>query len=266
MPGPVPPFILSTIAEARRKGWPSPVVLGMSVASAHARAVFEALKGEAMPSPPDGVSPEDDPGVCFCVCGECCRTLLTAHCGPGGAHVARQMAEDLGAIEGWFIALRSDHIALAGFAHGKKMLGAIQDYDSVRRGDQTLEELVNDEGPTHLTASSDDGDDVVIYGRTGADVALASGLVSIVLDREVSAPHQGKLVTVPVNDDMLADLLRRCYGKDDGPHQVAEAITALKKAPGNKHRWLLKVLWGRPELRDLARLVQTELTGRSTDV
>ena len=43
---------------------------------------------------------------------------------------------------------------------------------------------------------------------------------------------------------------------------VFNGIQGLKKGGGGRERWLMTVLRGRPELQDLARRAEHELTGK----
>jgi hypothetical protein len=100
---------------------------------------------------------------------------------------------------------------------------------------------------------------MIVCGPSGGVAALAAALAGMALTRQLPVSHEGGIVNVPVDEEQVASfLLNVC----DDPRVVAEAIMALRKLGQGKETWLRATLRGRPELRDLARQVEHELTGK----
>jgi len=75
---------------------------------------------------------------------------------------------------------------------------------------------------------------------------------------QLPVSHKGRIVSVPVDEEQVASFLLNVF---NDPRIVAEAVMALRKLGQGKETWLRTILSGRPELRDLARQVEHELTG-----
>jgi hypothetical protein len=159
----------------------------------------------------------------------------------------------------WFVGLLKEKIYARAFLDGKEIWHTETGYDRVRKDRQTPTQLAADAGPSLWKLSLDGGEVIPVCGPNGKDAIMAGALASIAVDRVIEARYQGRMVQVKVDDDELASLLLTVYGKT--PHVIAEAIMALKKAGNGKERWLKQVLWSRPELRELAKKVDHELTG-----
>ncbi len=255
-------FIRQQIDQNNGQDWHRPCAVMVHPASTVGAAVYERIKGHPLPD----VSAElgNDYAAGVFLPSEQLAPILTELAGPGGAFVARQLLEESAPVHYWLIVLFPEEIDFAGFtAEGLKVFSASQSYAEVGRGRQTLGEMVNDEGPSRLCLETDDGEQVAVYGRTGIDAALAGNLVATVRSGSLTAEYQGKLATVPCDDEMLTTLLSQAYSGENGPHQIAEAVTALKKLPGAKHTRLLRLLRNRPALQQLWARVREELTGEA---
>jgi hypothetical protein len=249
------------IKQGIASGWQRPVVLALSLGSAHAHAVHEALLGKPMPELPADADPDDELGVQLFVRCERVAEVVREHCGPGGTFVARHLMDEVSSVDGWFLALRRDGMCYCGFAHGGVMCKGYHGYETVGRHEQTLGEELQDDGPSRLNIETDEGNQVMIFGRTGLDAAVAGALVSALLSGNLTGKYQGRMRTVRCTDDMLVDFLSRAYSDDSGPHQIAEAIRALKKLPGEKEKRLVRLLRNRPGLAELNQKVKFELSG-----
>ena len=161
-------------------------------------------------------------------------------------------------VDYWIAILAPQALNLLAFRDGKEIHRAIVGYDKVSRHIRSLTNLFNDDGVSLLTVQTDDGQKMTVCGPTGGATAFATALAGMALTRHVPVVHEGRVVSVPIDEDWLASFLSNAFSD---PKIVAEAIMALKKLGDGKEEWLKTVLWGRPELRDLARQVERELTG-----
>jgi hypothetical protein len=242
--------------DMARQGIPEPVMVGFGFDAPQARAAYLHLTGEPLTR---GLAPQAQWHLAG-FSNERLQGALRAHCGVGGAAVAALLADRTPPRAGcWWVGLTRAGMTWAAYVGGKLSLYGAQVYDRVARGAQTLAEVLNDSGPARCNVTLADGTVLTLYGRSGPDIARSMDLIAAIDSKRVAVEHRGRLRAVRLDDEGLSGVLRRRYGGACGPHQVAEAVRALKQA--NKHRWLLGVLWGRPELRELARRVQEELTG-----
>jgi hypothetical protein len=255
-------WIVQQIAEKRASGWERPVILCLHPDLERAQAVHRALTGEPLELPAN--TPTDNEYFRPVVAPlDAACAALREHCGPGGDFVARQFADPLAPADGWLASLFPDEIAYVCFCGGEKVFTDQQPYACVGRRKQTLGETLEDDGPSRMGLVTSTGEQVVIFGRSGMDAALAGVLVATVNSRRITVEREGRTVSVPCTEDGLARMLAKVYADGDGPHQVAEAIAALKKLPGNKEAWLLRVLRNRPGLEELNRRVRFEMTGEA---
>jgi predicted DNA-binding transcriptional regulator AlpA len=196
------------------------------------------------------------------VFGAATAARVLRECALGAGEVAaRTIEQDNPPVDVWVMMCDHDGVTMRGFGPDDALL--IHTSLGYRAGKaQTVLETLQDEGPSRFGLMTEHGG-VHVYARSGADAAIAAALVGIVLTGQATVPYQGREVTVPVGDDALSDLLFRVYGGADGPHQVAEAVRALRRLPGDRDHRLMRVLRNRPRLAELYRRVREELTGEA---
>jgi hypothetical protein len=252
------------LEKARAKGIEGPpVLLLLSEKSAQGRAAYQALNGKPMDPPPDGLSEEEWRPIEVLSVEEASR-VLREHAGAGGAVMAAHLVDKVLPTELWLVLLRQDDIRFRAFCNGQRLSGGALDYERPSREARPPGEVLKDEGPSSFRVSMDNGDSALVCGPTGADAAMATALVMTVTTPNMIWPHphrRGKTVTIPMTDEDLAELLLDDYATGDGPRPVAEAIHALRRLGKREDAWLMKVLWGWPALRELAKKVHEELTG-----
>jgi hypothetical protein len=253
-------WIHKTIENALAEGWHRPIVLILRPAVERDRQMWQDLAGEPPPQVPACIDPTEiamplvvqlEP-VCDC---------LRKHCAVGGQLAALQLEDPSSPADGWVLMLGDDSIRGAAFQDGVRTVTLKERYVHDDDVPQALVGIMHDPGPSRLGLQTAEGDRVHVYGRTGADAAYAAMLVSIVRSGKWTLPVDGRKVELPMNDEAITQLLLRVFSMDDGPHQIAEAIRALRKLPGHKDEHLLELLRNRPELADLHRKVIFELTG-----
>jgi hypothetical protein len=255
-------FIRARLAEAKDKDISTPVILTLSERSEHALAIYEDLHGH--PMAPSGTDGDHEFGRWEVLSPAEASRLLRDHGDQGGAHAADLLSDpargDAAPMDFWFVGLLQERIHIRAFLNGVEVWHWVTRYDRVPRNLQTPSQLAQDLGPSLWMVSVDGGKAVPVCGPNGKDVILASALAGVAADRVIDTQYQGKPVQIKVDDDRLASLLLDVYGGK--PHVIAEAIMALKKGGGGKEGWLVTVLRGRPELQDLAKRVEHELTGK----
>jgi hypothetical protein len=251
--------IVAEIERCLALGWNRPVVLWLRPGLERSRRVYQELLGEPMPETPAGGEPAGK--VAVTVPLEVACAVLVKHCGVGAAPVVRQLEEKNIPVAGWAVGLHADGMAFAGFDRGVWTVGGRHDYDRVSPRFRTFGEELNSEGPSGLPMRTDDGHRVTIYGRSGGAATVSSILVGAVYSGKLPLEVAGRLVDVPLTEDLLSDFLLKVFASGDGPHQVAEAVRALRQLPGGKEERLLRLLRTRPGLSELHRKVRFELTG-----
>ena len=255
-------FIRARLAEAEDKGISTPVILTLSERSEHARAIYEDLHGH--PMAPSGAEGDHEFGPWQVLSPAEASRLLRDDGDQGGAHAADLLSDpawgEAVRLDFWFVGLLRESIHIRAFLNGVEVWHMVTRYDRVPHNLPTPSQLAQDLGPSLWMVPVDGGKAVPVCGPNGKDVILASALAGVAADRVIDTQYQGKPVQIKVDDDQLASLLLDVYGGK--PHVIAEAIMALKKGGGGKEGWLVTVLGGRPELQDLARRVEHELTGK----
>ncbi len=244
---------LADIEQARNDGWDRPVAVSLPADSPHARAVYEAVLGRPYPA--------DQEGRILTVQAERLAEVLKRHCGPGGAFVARAINDEALGVDAWLLDVGSEVMHFRGYLDGKEEASGTMRYDSQVRHAQTFGELLADGGPSRAIYLGECGT-VVVFGRTGQAAVRAAALVSIVEKgtRQVR-DDAGLWLDLPLDDDGLTAVLLGIFSEGDGPHQVAEAIRALKRLPGGKEKRILRLLANRSGLAELYRKVRFELDG-----
>jgi hypothetical protein len=241
------------LVRAREKGIAEPVFAMLSPEVPQAVAVYEDLEGRALEVPPGR---EGMAVLTPLPRGEAAR-LLRRHAGAGGA-VAADILEDPILADYWLAVLAPVGLHLLAFRNGKEVYRASMGYAKVSRHIRSFTNLLNDDGTSLLTVRTEDGQNMTVCGSSGGVAAFATALAGMALTRQLPVSHEGHIVSVPVDEDQLASFL---LGAFNDPKIVAEAIMALKKLGPGKEKWLRTVLGGRPELQDLAKRVEHELTG-----
>jgi hypothetical protein len=241
------------LARAKASGIAKPVLALLSPEVPQACAIYEDVKGRSLEVPPgregEAILLPLSPPEAVC--------LLRRHAGQGGA-VAADMLEDPIPAEYWLAILAPEGLHLLAFSEGKEVYRASMGYAEVRRNVCSLTKLFSDDGTSLLTVRTEDGQNMTVCGPSGGVAAFATALAGMALTRQLPVSHEGRIVSVPVDDDQLASFLLNAF---NDPKIVAEAIMALKKLGDGKEKWLKAVLCGRPELQNLAREVEHELTG-----
>jgi hypothetical protein len=249
------------IQEGIAKGWNRPVVLLLNPQLKRSRRVYEEVMAEPMPEAAAGELAAKVVPLMVPVEKAC--ALLRQHCGVGGEPVARQLQEEDIPVTGWAVALQANEMTFAGFDLGVRTVGGRHDYDRVSPRFRTSGEQVNCQGPARLCMRTDDGSCVTIYGRSGSDAAVSGILVGAVASGKFPVEVDGRMVELPATEDLLTDLLLKVFAEGSGPHQVAEALRALRQLPGGQDKRLLRLLRNRPGLSDLYGKVRVELTGEA---
>jgi hypothetical protein len=190
--------------------------------------------------------------------------LLRRHCGGGGEAAARQLEDGALGAPRWLVMVLAEEVAGGAFdAQGRRLCRFRFAFDADPRRCRTIGGHLADDGPACMPMELRDGRRLNFYGRDGVTASLAAALAASLLSGELRLPAPGgQEVALKATDDLLSEYLRRCF--DHAPAAVAECLHALRGLDGGRHvRRLKGLLWGRPELRDLAKKVHAELTGEA---
>jgi hypothetical protein len=250
-------------AQAKSRGIDRPVFFSFSPQSSHARAVYTDLTSRPMPSAPAPRAGGVEYGPFETAAPAEAARLLRRHADEGGALAADHIENPAFQADCWFVGLLKDAVVLSGWGFGERIARGQWPYDRVGRSVQAPSNMAEDDGPCMTTPAS--GDRFYdVYGRTGLDVAGAGILVALVADFpgyiEIPDPlNEFPPVRARVTRELVRGYLAKVY--KDQPHQVAEAVRALKKGEPAKADWLLELLRIEPGLQDLYRAVRFELTG-----
>jgi hypothetical protein len=255
-------YLNRELDEARARGVKRPVALLLGHLSAPARAVYRGLGGGEMELPP-GLPADEEFALLEVVPADQAAALLREHAGPGGAAAADHVEDDVLDPEWLAVALRRDHIAVAAYRRGRPLSRVTLDYDRASRAQQSAGQLLMDEGPSMAVLCDDAGGGCPVFGKTGFDVLAAGALVAVVAAHpghtELPYSTSGARLRVRVTEKVVGDLLWHAYR--DAPHQVAEAVRALRRSDPANGAWLERLLRNSPGLQTLHRAVCAELTG-----
>jgi hypothetical protein len=261
---PLNDLIRIKLTEAQARGLARPVLLLFGQDTPQARALFTDLFHREMRRLTIPLEEGQEVGRLEVVAAAEAVALLGRHAGAGGAAAAEHVADGALHAEWFLVALRREGIFLTAFARGEPLLSAELDYERVGRCHQPLGRLAEDPGPGMAKFSFPSGE-YTVFGRTGHDVLGAATLVSLVSARPGTArlphPETGEYFPVRVTEEKVRGLLLDAYA--DRPHQVAEAITALRKVAPAKAAWLQRLMRNSPGLQGLHRAVKEELTGEA---
>jgi hypothetical protein len=261
MSEPLHTFIAAQLALARAKGLRRPTLLLCSTRCEQAQAVHRAVTGEPLEPSEDAVSDEEWVPLDAVETALACQ-LLREHGGAGGACAADHLADKAVRTEVWVVMLMAAGIRFIAFAAGKQLVGGEARWDRVGRATRPIGQVMREDGPSHLRLRMDDGEQALVFGPTGKDTVMATGLVTIVQSGKLTVDHPltGEPHDIEVDDRRLEDLLANVYASGSGPRQVAEAIQALKRLSGDPSRRLIRLLRDCPSLRRLHHKVWQELT------
>jgi hypothetical protein len=256
------PFLVEQFALAKDQGIQRPTFLLCATACEQAQAIHRVLTGK----PLELAEATQEWGPLHAVeTAEACR-LLREHGGASGACVADHLADELVQAEAWVVLLMAAGLRFVAFAGGKQLTGGEARWDRVSHSMRPISQVRHDDGPSHVRLRLDGGELAQVFGPTGADAVMASALLAIVQSGKLTVDHPltGKPIEIEVDDTRLEDLLAKVYANGNGPRQIAEAIQALKRLPGDPSRRLVRLLRDRPSLHRLHLLVQQELPGGLT--
>lgn len=259
--------LAETLADARAGGMKDPVLLALDLNSPHAQALYQAEYGESLdrPTGKEGVTTLQVilSDGCHKV-AEIVRSaddaagLLRQHAGNAGVYLAGEIQNRSHGQDSWVVLLTEDCINATPFRDNQPLGSYHSRYDRAS-GTFTKHFSPQHEGPSILPFLLEDGTTVPICGRNGTDILLARSLVHLILDRRYRGRAYVAATRFGLTDESLSRTLGVVYF--DCPHVVAEAIRVLRKIRSHKERTLTRLLWGRKELRKLARSVQNDLTG-----
>jgi hypothetical protein len=255
------------LARASSRGIERPVLFILGQASRPGQAVYSALTGKQMPPAPAGAGGEEFGPAEVADLGDAAR-LLRLHADAAGALAADFLEDPAVAADWWLVLLTAHQLGLAGWSGEARVAGVWWPYDQVSRSVQAPSKMAEDEGPC-MTTLATSGDRLFdVFGRTGLDVAGAGILVALALAfpgfTEIPDPENGfQPVRARVTREWVRGFLGNVY--KDQPHQVAEAVRALKKTEPAKADWLLRVMRNDPGLLELYRDVRRELTGEQAE-
>lgn len=242
-------------------GWTeSPVLLVLETVAPEAMAVAEALLGEPPPT-------QNTDSLAYLVRRSVVCQLLRECCNTGGEVVANHLEDQAMAdLFGWSVTLITDYLEFKGwYQDGHLIVGGRVGYDTDPRNCPPPSQQFDDDTPTSWPVVLDDGTRIRLFAKDGATGALAATLFHGVVNRELNIPHGGKTHTVKLTDAGLADMLLKAYGKPDEAAPVIvcclHGLAHLGDKGKRPRRWLLGVLHGQPELRELSLAVDRELHG-----
>lgn len=244
-------LITAQIKEAEVRGIVIPVLAAFAENSLPATAMYGEVTGKPIPRVADTRS--SFVGGVLALSRSEAGALLRRHAGKGGIAVADVLENPVIQPACWQLHLLPGRIWVDFETQsGLPLLSAKTGYDVVSEEFQFL----RDPGrPSIRTFTMDDGIRVTVCGANGVELALAWMLAMI-----VATGRFPDGVPFPVTDGHILSALKYRYA--EYPSAVKEAIQALRKLPGHKDRRLTRILWGRPELRKLAKAVRHELTGK----
>jgi hypothetical protein len=251
--------IEEAIQEGIARGWTRPVVLLLNPQLERSRRVYEEVMAEPMPEAAAGEHAAKVVPLMVPVEKAC--ALLRQHGSVGGKQVALQLLDQGIPITGWAVALLADVMAFAGYDGSEWSVTGWQEYDRGRPDFRPAGEELDSAGPVRLCLRTEDGHCFEVCGRSGGEAAVSSLVAGAVASGKMPLEVGGRLVEVPWTEDLLSNFLLEAFAEGNGPHQVAEALRALRQLPGGKDKLLLRLLRSRRDLSELYRKVQVELTG-----
>jgi hypothetical protein len=245
-------MIRAGLSRAKEMGIAEPVLTMLSPQVPQACAIYEEVEGRTLEMPPG----REEMAVLLPLSLPEAARLIRRHGGQGGA-VAADILEDGILVDYWLAILTPQTLNLLAFRAGKEICRAGMGYSKVSRRVRSLTNLLNDDGPSLLPLKTGEGQNMIVCGPCGGVTSLAAALAGIALTRQLPISQEGRIVSVPVDEDQLASFLLNAF---NDPKVISEALMTLKKMKGDKDHWLRQVL-RRPELRTLAERVEEELTG-----
>jgi hypothetical protein len=252
------------VASARAAGIVPTVLLFFSQESQQARAAYTALTGKPFPSPTEAPAVEEMSVLEVVSIPDACR-VLREECDRAGAAMACHLEDGALRPDLWFVFVMAHAIGFTSFHDGERQSRGELRWDA-KRYRQPAGRLLQDQGPSHLNLQTAADQQIQVFGPTGLDAAIAGALVAAVESGRMTFPdpETGRKVDLTMTDDALTELLLGAYGGADGPRQIAEALTALKKSGQDKaHKRLSSLLRNRPGLQELYARVRVELSGEA---
>jgi len=186
--------------------------------------------------------------------------VLRAHGGPGGLAVGTNLATAR-PVDGWSVTMTAAGVSCVGYLGAEEPIrfSAPHEDGLLAEAPQEFIDLLNEESPSEIQLTTEDGRTVSVCGRDGMSAAMAMDLVAMVNGRRLPVSRDGCVVEVVVDDLALGSFLLEVHGEH--PDVIAEALRVLQRLNPRGERRLRQVLWGRRELRPLAEAVERELTG-----
>jgi hypothetical protein len=216
--------------RGRRNGIPQPVIPLIGVSSTVGKAIARqfADRASSLVGHNTGVSFLAFPAITVPEAVQ----LLHRHAGLGGMAVANLLKDPPKPADCWALVCEDVSLAVAAYRGRKFAFQSGAGYT----GDQFLESLGVD---------ADAEEDI--------DVQLAVALLNLTTTRHLPGGADKTSVGLPVDDDLLARILRRHYASR--PTVVVAVLTHLLAVSPKDHDWLRTVLRNRKTLRELSRKV-----------
>jgi hypothetical protein len=257
-------LVREQLARAKSKGMHHPVVACLWHDSPHAKAIYQERHGHLIGG--DQQDETDDGTVLETWDAQEAPCLLRRHAGIGGAAVANLVEALAEAVSWWYMDFQRPSLTVKGFEEpfpvsgwGRALFDNTVFYDKLPNTVcRRCRKKMKDGGAVHCHLH--DGHTTVVCGASLKEMTASIELVSVAetgcLPSLCLGMRTGRL---KLQDEDLALILHRLY--EDQPRVVAEAIRALRKLPGERDAWLVKVLNGSPSLDKLAADVRRELEG-----
>jgi hypothetical protein len=251
------------LRKARAAGIHPPVVAMLSSAAGPARAAFaDRHGGRLKPRGKDWVR-----GVGRIVTWSMADAirLLRRHAGLGGNLVANLLDDLSQTVDTWSLDW-GQALSVSGFRGEDLVVTSCTLYDDLPFA--VCERCARVHGAVDIHVPVAGGAGAAVAGASVDAAARAAALLRIVGAGAMPAVDYPvpETMDLPVRDDELAHILRVFYG--DAPGPVIDVLAALRQTDPVGHRWLVRVLEGRPELAGLAGRVRAAATrpdGRSVD-
>jgi hypothetical protein len=242
------------LAGLERQGFAGQVITIFDARSAPARAIHGELKGTPIPDRP--LRPQLR-GALHTLTRPEVERLLRRHAGLGGGLVAGLLDSPPVGPDYWMLALHPEHLPVSGWIKGRLKFESGAYYNQLPYALSCPDceaRAHRDVVPVRLAG----GTSTAICVLRAGGLCRTAALVRMAYDRALPPLTRSRNgLPMPVGEGIMGEALRRFYrGR---PAEIAEAVRALRKVDGGHGDWLLAVLAGGEDLRDLYDAVAGEL-------
>jgi hypothetical protein len=254
-------MIKKQVADARRKGLKTPVLLCLAPGSGPAEEIHQEICGRGLERPTNA-SGEVFVTTLACSVDEAVR-VLRGHAGLGGRLMANLLESPPLEVDAWWLMFDDLEVTAIAIRRGVHIGNSYTPYGNLpniklcsncARRKKQVPLVVPIDGDLKLYVNAENG--------TCAKGTLTF-LAMVVANRRVPVPMIRQSMELPVCDGELASILA-LYS--DCPQVVAEVARALERGKHPGRIWLMETLRSVPGLKSLAEQVEQLISAHVSDV